>query len=68
MDLYEAIRSRRTIRKFKGPATAEQLNRIIAAGAQAPSPGNRQTWEFIIVENPSLIEKVSKVKGTLNVG
>jgi nitroreductase len=32
VDIYEAIEKRRTIRKFKGPATEEQIKRIILAG------------------------------------
>ena len=68
MDLYEAIKKRRTIRKFKAPATKEQLHRIIAAGIQAPSPGNRQSWEFIIIDDPALIAKISEIKSKLNIG
>ncbi len=68
MDLYEAIEKRRTIRKFKGPATAEQLTRIIAAGTKAPSPHNRQSWEFIVVDDPALIEKIAAIKFKLNLG
>jgi len=68
MDLYEAIEKRRTIRRFKGPATREQLNRIIDAGTKAPSPGNRRNWEFIVLEDPSLIEKISERKYILNRG
>ena len=60
MDLYEAIEKRRTIRKFKGPATAEQLSRIIAAGTQAPSPHNRQSWEFIVVDDDHRLHKTAQ--------
>ena len=42
MDLYEAIEKRRTVRKFKSPATEEQLKKIISAGVKAPSAGNKQ--------------------------
>ena len=38
MDVYEAIEKRRSVRKFKGPVTEEQLGRILQAGAPAPSP------------------------------
>jgi nitroreductase len=68
MDFYEVIEKRRTIRKFKGPATEEQLQRIILAGTKAPSPGNRQTWEFVIIDDPGLIEKMSERKYILNRG
>ena len=67
MDIYEAIEKRRTIRKFKGQATEEQLIRIIKAGAMAPSGANIQNWEFIIVDDPALIEKISVIKHNLNI-
>ena len=68
MDLYEAIEKRRTIRKFKAPAKEEQLKRIIVAGTKAPSGANKQTWEFIVVKDPALIEKISERKYVLNRG
>jgi hypothetical protein len=40
MGFYEAIERRRTIRKFKAPATEEQIMRIIVAGTKAHSGGN----------------------------
>ena len=52
MEFYEAVRKRRTIRKFQGPAGPEQLDRILNAGSEAPSAGNRQSWEFIVVDDP----------------
>ncbi len=68
MDLYEAIEKRRTIRKFKGPATPVQLNRIITAGSKAPSRRNTQSWEVVIVGDPELIERISERKYILNRG
>jgi 5,6-dimethylbenzimidazole synthase len=62
MDLYEAIENRRTIRVFKGPATEDQLKKIILAGTKAPSARNTQPWEFIIVEEQSLIDKIGDIK------
>jgi nitroreductase len=66
MDTYEAIESRRSIRKYKAPATEEQLNRIVGAAALAPSPFNRQGWDIVIVDHPELIEKISQIKYRLN--
>jgi len=68
MDIFEAIEKRRTIRKYKGAATEAQLNRIIAAATRSPSGGNSQNWEFVIVDDPALIEKVSEIKYLLNKG
>ena len=68
MDFYEVITKRRTVRKFKGPATEAQLMRILAAGTKAPSGMNRQRWEFIVVDDPALIEKIAERKYVLNRG
>jgi nitroreductase len=52
MDLFEAIHSRRSVRRFKpGDIPAEILHRIIDAGHWAPSAGNLQPAEFIIVRD-----------------
>lgn len=65
MELYQAIEQRRTIRQFKGVATEEQLKRILAAGTQAPSGMNKQNWEFVAVDDPETIDKISQVKYVL---
>ena len=62
MDLYEAIEKRRTIRVYQGGATEEQLRRIILAGTKAPSARNSQPWEFIIVEDQSIIDQLAEMK------
>ena len=66
MDIYEAIEKRRTIRFFKKGATEEQLRRIILAGSKAPSGGNSQPWEFIIIDDPDIIEQLGELKHQLN--
>ena len=66
MDVYEAIEKRRTVRVFKKGATEEQLRRIILAGAKAPSAGNRQSWEFIVIDDPKTIERLGEIKYQLN--
>ncbi len=66
MDVYEAIEKRRTIRIFKNGATEEQLRRIMLAGSKAPSAGNRQSWEFIKIDDPKIIEKMGEIKYQLN--
>jgi nitroreductase len=52
MDVFEAIHGRRSIRKFKSdPVPAEILHRIIDAAHWAPSAGNLQSAEFIIIRD-----------------
>jgi nitroreductase len=66
MDVYEAIERRRTIRIYKNKATEEQLRRLLLAGAKAPSAGNRQPWEFIIIDDQEIIDRLSEIKYQLN--
>jgi nitroreductase len=66
MDVYEAIEKRRTIRIFKKGATEEQLRKIILAGSKAPSGGGSQPWEFIIIDDPKIINQLAESKFQLN--
>ncbi len=66
MDIHEAIEKRRTVRVFKKGATEEQLRKIILAGSKAPSAGNRQSWEFIVIDDPKTIEQLGEIKYQLN--
>lgn len=52
MEVFEAIRKRRSIRKYKSdPVPEEKLRAILEAARLAPSAGNRQPWRFIAVKN-----------------
>ncbi|MDI7261593.1 MAG: nitroreductase family protein [Thermodesulfobacteriota bacterium] len=66
MDIYEAFEKRRTIRIFKKGVTEEQLRKIILAGSKAPSAGNRQSWEFIVIDDPKTIDQLGEIKYQLN--
>ena len=47
--MIEAIKNRRSIRKYKDkPITKEQINQILQAGMLAPSSKNRQPWKFVV--------------------
>lgn len=59
MKIYNAIISRRTIRKFRQkPIKLSILKRIVNAGRLAPSAGNSQPLEYFIAVNDSLREKI----------
>ncbi|MEM3437140.1 MAG: nitroreductase family protein [Nitrososphaerales archaeon] len=52
MDLFEAIKNRRSVRAFKPePISDDILGKILEAACWAPSAGNLQPWEFIIVKD-----------------
>ena len=61
MDIWEAIEKRRSIRRFAGPATEEQLRKIILAGTRAPSGGNRQGWRVIIAREQPTKEALARL-------
>jgi 5,6-dimethylbenzimidazole synthase len=66
MDIYEAIEKRRTIRVYRKGTTEEQLRKIILAGTKAPSGGNSQPWEFIVIDDPKIIDLLGEIKFRLN--
>lgn len=55
MDVLEAVKGRRSIRAFKNQdVPAEIVEKLIDAARRAPSAGNIQPWEFIIVRKPKI--------------
>jgi len=52
MSVFEAIKNRRSIRKYKTTKIEEEkLGKILEAARIAPSAANRQEWKFIIVRD-----------------
>ncbi len=50
MNMLEHIKARRTIRKFKpDPIPQAVINEIFEAAMWAPSHGNSQPWDFVVV-------------------
>lgn len=62
MDIYEAIEKRRSVRVFEQGVSEEQLRKIILAGTKAPSGSNVQPWEFIIIDDPRIIDQIAEHK------
>jgi nitroreductase len=60
MDLFDAIFTRRSIRKFTGePVSEEQLALILRAGSYAPSAHNHQPWHFVVVRDCDTLEAIA---------
>ena len=52
MDVLEAIKNRRSVRAFTDkPVTENEIQQLIDAARWAPSAGNIQPWQFIIVRD-----------------
>lgn len=59
MSVYKIILKRRTIRRFKSdPVPSDLLERLVNAGRLAPSGANLQPLEFIVVNEPEMVDKV----------
>ena len=55
MDLMEAIKGRRSIRKYKAdPVPEDALQKVMEAVRWAPSWANTQCWEVIVVKDPKI--------------
>lgn len=53
MEVFEAIVSRRSIRKYLDlPVEWDKIGTILDAGKWAPSAGNLQNWKFIVILDP----------------
>ena len=64
MDVFEAIKNRRSIRHYKSdPIDDKTVQAVLEAAHWAPSWGNNQCWRFIVVRDPKV---KSEVAGTLN--
>jgi nitroreductase len=66
MDVYEAIEKRRTIRGFARKTTEELVRKLILAGSRSISADNSQPWEFVVIDDPGLIEQIAEQKYRLN--
>jgi len=48
--IFEVIKERRSIRSYtQEEVPNEAIERILEAGLWAPTPGNVQSWRFIVV-------------------
>jgi nitroreductase len=60
MDAYEALLTRRSVRKYTHQSINHSLiEEIMQSAMQAPSAHNRQPWEFIIIDDKNLLDKIS---------
>ena len=60
MDLFEAIRHRRSIRAYtRQNVSEEEVEKLIDAARWAPSAGNIQPWEFIIIRDAKIKQKLT---------
>ena len=57
-----AIYRRISVRKFKpDPVEAEKVSEILKAAMQAPSAHNQQPWEFFVISDKEMLERLSQM-------
>lgn len=64
MNVTEAIRKRRSIRKYQEGVDIpqEDLDQILEAAMMAPSARNTRPWEFVVVENREVLNKFPDIQ------
>lgn len=62
MNTLEAIKSRRSIRKYRtdAPVPREDIRLMLEAAMMAPSACNTRPWEFVVIESREVKEQVMK--------
>ena len=63
MDFFAAVGRRYSHKaRFAGPAVPrDDLRKIVEAGIQSPSGGNRQTPEFVIIDDLPTIDELGRI-------
>ncbi len=61
-DVLDFIQRRRSIRKYKAQAVSdEQLEVLLRAAMAAPSAGNEQPWEFVVIRERAKLDRATEI-------
>ena len=63
MNTSEAIRARRSIRKYEKGAVIpkEHIEQLLEAAMMAPSACNCRPWEFVVVQKQEVLEQIMEI-------
>lgn len=62
MEVYDCIRARLTVRRFKpDPVPEEVVMRLLQAARWAPSSRNLQPWHFIVIRDRETLRKIGSI-------
>ena len=63
LDFFEAVKARHSIRSFQSrPVEEEKVNRIIETVNLAPSAGNLQAYEIVVVKDSNRKNKLARLR------
>lgn len=67
MELLNAIKNRRSIRRFLNiPVARDVLESVFDAAIEAPSPKNAQPWNFVVFEGEMRDALIAKISAVVN--
>ncbi|MDA0770388.1 MAG: nitroreductase family protein [Chloroflexi bacterium] len=62
MNVYDCIRTRRTVRNFKpDPVPPELIHRLLEVARWSPTSSNTQSWHFVVVTEPETIKRLGEI-------
>jgi nitroreductase len=65
METLDAIKTRRSIRKFKPQLISREIILKLLEGAMfAPSAGNEQPWQFVVLDDRKILDEVPRICST----
>lgn len=61
MDALQAIRTRRSVRRYRpDPVPAELVRTLLEAAMLAPSAANQQAWHFVMIDERDLLDRIPR--------
>ncbi len=62
MDVFDTLRGRRSVRKYKSdPVSLDVMEKLVRAGQWAPTGANRQSWKFIVITDARVMRNVKRL-------
>jgi nitroreductase len=66
MDVFEAMETCRAMRYFKSdPVPPAMIDKILYAATRAPSPGNSQGWDFVVITDSAIKKQLQQAIRTM---
>ena len=65
MDVYQCLRSRRTVRQFRpDPVPEAVLTKLLQATRWAPSSRNQQPWHLVVIRDRETLSEIGAIAQT----
>jgi nitroreductase len=66
VDFFETVEKRASVRSFSPcDLPDDELLQIVDAGRRAPSGYNRQPWEFIVIQDHSILAQLGRIQACI---